>query len=96
MTSTLNYGEFVNWATIMYSQLVKELIKWEKCEKTWLREQPKEDKKKCMPFCHNPRSFVSEVVSTRRSRTIGKKKASKLITSWQEKKGEFEGEVYQK
>jgi len=27
-------GEFVNWAAIMYFQFVKELIKWEKCQKT--------------------------------------------------------------
>ncbi len=26
-----DHGVFVNWATIMYSQLVKELIRWEKC-----------------------------------------------------------------
>jgi len=31
MISRADHGEFVNWATIMYSQLVKELIRWEKC-----------------------------------------------------------------
>jgi hypothetical protein len=36
------------------------------------------------------------VVSIRRSRTIGKKKASRVVTGRQEKKGEFEGKVYQK
>jgi hypothetical protein len=30
MISRVDYGEFVNWAAIMFSQLVKELIKWEK------------------------------------------------------------------
>jgi len=29
MISTTHHGEFVDWATITYSQLVKELIKWE-------------------------------------------------------------------
>jgi hypothetical protein len=29
-----NHGKIVNWAVIMYSQLVKELIRWEKCQKT--------------------------------------------------------------
>jgi hypothetical protein len=24
-------GESINWVAIMYSQLVKELIRWEKC-----------------------------------------------------------------
>jgi len=31
--STTNHGNFINWATIMYFQLVKELIRWEKCQK---------------------------------------------------------------
>ncbi len=31
MISRAYHGESVNWATIMYYQLVKELIKWEKC-----------------------------------------------------------------
>jgi hypothetical protein len=34
MISKIYNGEFVNWATIMYSQLVKKLIKWVKCQKT--------------------------------------------------------------
>jgi hypothetical protein len=33
MISKINHGESINWATIMYSQLVKELTKWEKCQK---------------------------------------------------------------
>ncbi len=33
MISKTNHGEFVNWATIMYFQLVKDLIRWEKCQK---------------------------------------------------------------
>jgi hypothetical protein len=31
MISKTNHGEFVKWVVIMYSQLVKELIKWDKC-----------------------------------------------------------------
>jgi hypothetical protein len=34
MISRTHHGEFVDWATIMYSQLVKELIKWENVKKT--------------------------------------------------------------
>ncbi len=32
-----SHGEYVNWATITYSQLVKELIKWEKCKKNMIK-----------------------------------------------------------
>ncbi len=31
--SRIDHGESINWATIMYSQLVKELIRWEKIKK---------------------------------------------------------------
>ncbi len=31
MTFKADYEEFINQATIMYFQLVKKLIKWEKC-----------------------------------------------------------------
>ncbi len=31
MISKADHGESVNWAAIMYFQLVKELIRWEKC-----------------------------------------------------------------
>jgi predicted nucleotidyltransferase len=31
MISKVDHGKFVNWIIIMYFQLVKELIKWEKC-----------------------------------------------------------------
>jgi hypothetical protein len=31
MISKTDHGKFVNWATIVFSQLVKEMIKWEKC-----------------------------------------------------------------
>jgi hypothetical protein len=29
----------------MYSQLVKELTKWEKCQKKWLKEHPKKNQR---------------------------------------------------
>jgi len=31
--SKADHGEFVNWTVIMFFQLVKELIRWEKCIK---------------------------------------------------------------
>jgi len=33
MISKVDHGKSINWATIMYYQLVKKLIKWEKCQK---------------------------------------------------------------
>jgi len=33
MISKADHGESINWVAIMYFQLVKELIKWEKCQK---------------------------------------------------------------
>jgi hypothetical protein len=30
MISKVDHGEFVNWDAIMFSQFIKELIKWEK------------------------------------------------------------------
>jgi hypothetical protein len=39
-----------------------------------------------MPFCHSPRSYVSEVVSIRRSKAIGEEETSKIATIGQNKK----------
>jgi hypothetical protein len=33
MISRINHGESINWAAIMYFQLVKKFIRWEKCQK---------------------------------------------------------------
>ncbi len=42
-----NHGKFVNWDVIMFSQLVKKLIKWEKCQKNMIegmaKREPKQD-----------------------------------------------------
>jgi ribonuclease HI len=47
MISKVDHGEFVNWVVITYSQLVKELIKWEKCQKNTIKgiakREPKND-----------------------------------------------------
>jgi hypothetical protein len=47
MISKADHGKFVNWAAIMYFQLVKELIKWEKCQKSTIegttKREPKND-----------------------------------------------------
>jgi hypothetical protein len=45
------YGEFINWATIMYSQLVKEFIRWEKCQKNMIEGITKREPKKYV--CHS-------------------------------------------
>ncbi len=47
MISRADQGEFGNWAIIMYSQLVKELIRWDKCQKNMIKGITK---KGCMPY----------------------------------------------
>jgi hypothetical protein len=51
MISKVDYGKFVNWATIMYFQLVKELIGWEKCQKNMIKGTTKREPKK--DVCHS-------------------------------------------
>jgi hypothetical protein len=45
MISRVDNGKFVNWVAIVYSQLVEELMQWDKRQKIWLKEQPKENQK---------------------------------------------------
>jgi hypothetical protein len=52
------HGESVDWITIMYFQLVKELIRWEKCQKNMIDETTKRKPK--MDVCHF--SIVLEVL----------------------------------
>jgi len=56
----------------------------------------KKEPKKDVPLYYIPKSFVSEVVSTRRIKTIGEEKVGKVTTRRQQKKGKYEREVYQK
>ncbi len=46
MISKVDHGESMNWATIMYSQLVNELIKWDKCQKNMIERTTKRKPKK--------------------------------------------------
>jgi hypothetical protein len=48
-----------------------------------------------MPFCYCPKSFVLEVVSTRRSKTT-REEVDRTTIRGQEKKGNSKGEVYKK
>ncbi len=50
MISKADHGEFVNWAAIMYFQLVNELIRWEKCQKNMIEGTTKKEPKK--DVCH--------------------------------------------
>jgi len=55
MISRADHGKSVNWAAIMYSQLVKKFIKWKKFQKNMIEGTTKtEPKKGCMPFYHSP------------------------------------------
>jgi hypothetical protein len=38
-------GELVNCVAIMYFQLVKELVRWDKCQKIWLKKQSEDNQK---------------------------------------------------
>jgi len=46
MISKVDHGKFVNWVTIMYSQLVKELIRWKKYQKNMIEGIAKRKPKK--------------------------------------------------
>jgi hypothetical protein len=50
MISRADNGKFVSWVIIMYFQLVKELIKWEKCQKNIIEGTTKRELKK--DVCH--------------------------------------------
>ncbi len=52
--SKTDTGNSINWVAIMYSQLVKELIKWEKCQKNMIEGIAKKD------VCHS--TIVLEVL----------------------------------
>jgi hypothetical protein len=58
MISLIDHGKSINWAIILYFQLVKELIKWEKCHKNLIeiivKREPKKD------VCHF--AIVLEVI----------------------------------
>jgi len=47
-----------------------------------------------MTFCHSPKSYVSKVVSTRRSKAIGEEEIGIIAIRGQNKNRHFEGEVH--
>jgi hypothetical protein len=51
MSFKLDHGKFVNWVIIMYFQLVKNLIIWEKCQKNMIEGTTKRKPKK--DVCHS-------------------------------------------
>jgi hypothetical protein len=75
MIFKVDHGKFVNWTTIMYSQLVKKLIRWDKCQKNMIEGITKKKPKKIK--CH---------YTIRRSIIIEEKKTSKTISRGQKKK----------
>jgi hypothetical protein len=58
MISKANHGNSVNWAIIMYFQLVKKLIRWEKCQNNMIEGTTKREPKKGV--CHS--TVVLEVL----------------------------------
>ncbi len=90
-----DHGEFVNWVVIMYSQLVKELIKWDKCQKNMIegitKRLPKKD------VCHF--AIVLEVFFQKWFPLEGvesqeKKKQVEQLQEDKKKKKKFKGEVH--
>jgi hypothetical protein len=75
MISKADHGKSMNWVTIMYSQLVKELIRWGKCYKNVIEGITKRAQKGCIPFCHCFRSYILEMVFSQRSRTTREQEA---------------------
>jgi hypothetical protein len=76
MISKVDHRKFVNWAIIMYFQLVKELIRWEKCQENTIERIAKREPKK--DVCHS--TIILEVMfqkwfPIKRSRTIRKEEA---------------------
>jgi hypothetical protein len=95
MISRADHGKFGNWAIIMYSQLIKELIRWDKCQKIMIEGIIKrEPKKRCMPFYHSPRSYVSEVVSIR-SIITREEETCKITLGERKKKIHSKGKIHQ-
>jgi len=64
-------------------------------EHDWGKSQ-KRAKNIYMPFCYCRRSFILEMVSSSRSRTIGEEKVDRAPTWGQEEEGDYKGEVYKK
>jgi hypothetical protein len=79
----VDHGKFINWVAIMYFQLVKELIKWDKCQKNIIERTTK---KGCIPFCDSFKSSILEVVSSRKSKIIGEEEISRRAVRGQKEK----------
>jgi hypothetical protein len=58
MISRLDHGKSINWVVIMCFQLVKELIRWERCHKNMIKGITKREPKK--DVCHS--AIVLEVM----------------------------------
>jgi len=50
MISRIDHENFVNWVAIMYFQIVKELIRWLKCQKNMIKRTTKREPRKVV--CH--------------------------------------------
>ncbi len=58
MISKADHGESMNWDIILYSQLVKKFIRWDKCQKNMIERIAKREPKKGV--CHS--TIVLEVL----------------------------------
>ncbi len=51
MISKTDHRKYVNWAVMMYFQLVKKLIRWEMCQKNMVEGTAQREPKK--DVCHS-------------------------------------------
>jgi hypothetical protein len=72
MISIVNHGEFINWAIIKHSELVKELIRWEFFWKNMIKGTTKREPKK--DLCHSTiilKVMFQKWFPLKRSRIVG-------------------------
>ncbi len=82
MISKANNGKSVNWDAVMYFRLVKELIRWDKCQKNMIEGIAKREPKK--DVCHF--AIVVEVLFQKQFLVKGAKPQEKKKQSEQPQK----------
>ncbi len=92
MISKVDNGESMNWATIMYSQLVKKLIRWEKCQNNMIEGTTKKESKK--DVCHF--TIILEVLFQKWFSSKGAKPQEKKNQSEQPKEEKKKKETLRK
>jgi hypothetical protein len=81
MISKANHGKFVEIGLqLCIFCWSKSWSNGKSVRRTWLREQPRENKKGCMPFYYCIINFVSKMVSSSKNRTTREEEVDKATT----------------